>query len=130
MQLEIIQQRAEPQPHEEIGMQIELESGEDALFRAGAAADPAVALEHGDAQAGAREIGGHRQAVVTGSDNDSVEIRHGAPTNLPQCRWCSVVPVAQSNNLSKIVLAKGSRAQKKWPRQMRRGSLTEQVGED
>jgi|GEM_PF-4365834 len=84
MKLEIIQQRAEPHPHEEIGVEVQLEAGEDALFRAGAAADAAVALEHGDTQTRAGKIGGERQAVVTGSDNDAVEIRHGAPAR-PLC---------------------------------------------
>ena len=66
-------------PHEEIGVQVELEAGKDALFGAGAAADRGVALEHGDPQAGARKIGGERQAVVTRADNDAIEIRHGCP---------------------------------------------------
>ena len=79
MKLEIIQQRAEPKPHEEIGVQVELEPGKDALFRAGAAADPAVALEHGDTETCAGKIRGKRQPVVTGSNNDAIEIRHGAP---------------------------------------------------
>ena len=79
MKLEIIQQRAEPHPHEEIGVQVELESGKNALLGARAAADPVVALEHGDTQTGAGKIRGERQPVVTGSDNDAVEIRHGAP---------------------------------------------------
>jgi hypothetical protein len=60
-------------------MQVELEPGENALFRAGAAADPAIALEHGDAKAGTGKICGERQAVMTGSDNNAIEFRHGAP---------------------------------------------------
>ena len=97
MKLEIIQQRAEPHPHEEIGVQIELEPGENALFGARAAADPAVALEHGDTQTGAGKIGGERQAVVTGSDNDAVEIRHGAPAR-PLCIQTSVAAQIHANN--------------------------------
>ena len=56
-----------------------------------------VALEHGDTQTGTGKIGGERQPVVTGSDNDAVEIRHGAPAQ-PLCIQTSVTAQIRPNN--------------------------------
>jgi hypothetical protein len=60
MKLEVMQQRAKPNAHVEIGVQIELESGEYAFFCTGSSTDAAVAFEHGNAHPCARQIGGKR----------------------------------------------------------------------
>src|SRR5512135_357133 len=58
IKLEIPEQRTKFDPHIEIGMQIEFVTGENTLFGARSAADAAIALEHGNAHAGARKISG------------------------------------------------------------------------
>src|SRR5262245_64642953 len=65
--------------HVETGMQIEPEAGKDVRLGGAAAADAVVALEHGHAQAGARKVSGKRQAIVTGADDNSVELGHLQP---------------------------------------------------
>src|SRR5581483_6909421 len=82
MQLEIMQERTEPQAHEEICMQIELESGKDAFFRARPAANPPVAFQYRNAHPRAGKVSCKRQAVMTGSDHDAVEFRHTHPARL------------------------------------------------
>ena len=78
-QIEVLEQRAMPDAHVEIGVQIELVARCDALLGAAAAADAIVRLDHGDLHAGAREISGGRQTVVTGTDHHSVIDCHVCP---------------------------------------------------
>src|SRR6516164_118173 len=64
------------QPHEEIGVQVEAIAQQRRLPRGAAAADLAIALDHRDFQAGARQIGRKGEPVVSGSDDDAIESRH------------------------------------------------------
>ena len=96
MKLKIPQQGTKPEPHVEIGVQIELVTGKDALFGARSAADAAIALEHGDAHAGAREISGERQTIVTSPDHHAIEIRHVAPRLADFSRWIRILPQARA----------------------------------
>lgn len=76
IKLEVLDQRTMAHPHVEIGMQIEPEAGKNVGIGAAAAADAAVALEHGDTQTGTRQVSGERQAIMTRADDNSVELSH------------------------------------------------------
>jgi hypothetical protein len=83
IELQVAQQRRMAEPHEEIGVQVEAVAGQHRFLRGAAAADLRVAFEHRDVQAGARQIGGKRQPVVAGADDDPVVRPHG---RLPRAR--------------------------------------------
>jgi hypothetical protein len=85
MQLEIADQRRMAKPHEEIGVQVEPVTGKRRLLGRGAAADARVALEHDDLEAGAREVRGKRQPVVSRADDDAVVFRHLLPPPASVC---------------------------------------------
>ena len=96
------------------------------LFGARAAADAAVAFEHRDLHAGAREISGERQSVVAGADDNPVEIRHAAPGPDALSRICArrKPTMAPANATTHIDLACVCGAHKKMPRQKMPGQCS------
>ena len=79
IELEVVHQGRVAEAHEEIGMEVEAIAGQRRLFGAGAAAELAVALDHADAQAGTRQIGCEREAVVACADDQAIVTRHARP---------------------------------------------------
>ena len=64
------------QPHEEIGVQVEAIARQDGLFRRATATDAWVSFDDRDFQTGPRQIGRKRESVVSGSDDDTIELFH------------------------------------------------------
>ncbi len=89
VQLEVADERRMPEAHEEVGMQVEAIAGQGGLRGRGAAADRRISLQHGDLEAGARQVGGKREPVVPRTDHDAVVDLHVglscAPRSLRHC---------------------------------------------
>src|SRR6516164_3584669 len=64
------------QPHEEVGVQVEAIARQDGLFRRATATDAWVSFDDRDFQTGPRQIGGKRESIVSGSDDDTIELFH------------------------------------------------------
>src|SRR5215467_6069138 len=64
------------QSHEEVGVQVEAIARQDRLFRRATATDAGVSFDDRDVQTGPCQIGGKRESVVSGSDDDTIELFH------------------------------------------------------
>ena len=64
------------QSHEEVGVQVEAVARQDRLFRRATATDARVSFDDRDFQTGPCQIGGKRESVVSGSDDDTIELFH------------------------------------------------------
>jgi hypothetical protein len=80
VKFKVLEQRAKPKPHVEIGVHIHLVAGKHALLGARPATNTVVSFENRDPHASARKISGKRQPVVACADYDAVEIRHSTLT--------------------------------------------------
>src|SRR5262245_9726370 len=64
------------QSHEEVGVQVEAIAWQGRLFRRATATDAGVSFDDRDFQPGPCQIGGKRESVVPGSDDDTIELFH------------------------------------------------------
>src|SRR6516162_5759650 len=66
------------QSHEEVGVQVEAIARQSRLFRRATATDAGVSFDDRDFQTGPCQIGRKRESVVSGSDDDTIELFHFA----------------------------------------------------
>ena len=64
------------QSHEEVGVQVEAIARQSRLFRRATATDAGVSFDDRDFQTGPCQIGRKRESVVSGSDDDTIELFH------------------------------------------------------
>src|SRR5262249_12795423 len=71
------------QPHEEVGVQVEAIARQDGLFCRATATDAGVSFDDRDFQTGPCQIGRKRESVVSGSDDDTIELFHSLLPTTP-----------------------------------------------
>src|SRR5262245_18291403 len=62
--------------HEEVGVQVEAIARQSRLFRRATATDAWVSFDDRDFQTGPSQIGRKRESVMSGSDDDTIELFH------------------------------------------------------